>query len=96
VRKAKWVALLVAMALVVPCKAQTATTTNTRPRTLSYKKVAVPQQSSGIARFIPKLSLPSFSRSPKIGPAPMPIPGPVPSTKNKGPYQPVAPFTPKN
>ena len=95
-RKVKWAALLLALALAVPCKAQTTTSTSNRPRNLSYKPVSTPQQSSGIARFIPKLPLPGFSRSPRIGPTPMPGPGPVPSTKNKSPYQPIAPFTPRN
>jgi hypothetical protein len=61
------------------------------------KHLAAPaaQQSGGFfGKFLPKISLPGFSKSTAIGPGPLPSKGSVPATA-KNPFQPLAPFTPK-
>lgn len=104
VRKAIWAALCVGVALVSQARAQNPTSPGSKPRPVSFKpvsttkNVAAPvaaQQSKGfsLTKFIPKLSLPSFSSSPNTGVPTMPKPGSL--AQSKGPLQPMKPFTPK-
>ena len=105
-RKAIWAALVVGMALGSPAWAQSQTAFSNQPRRLTFKptsttkNLAAPvpaQQSSGfsLTRFIPKLTLPSFSAHPTIGQSPLPPAGAFPSTHFNSPFQPQKPFTPK-
>jgi hypothetical protein len=105
VRKAFWAALFLGVGLAASAWGQSPTSANNRPRSTSFKPVsttknlAAPiaaQQSSGfgLGKFMPKMSLPSFLSSPKIGTGPLPAAGTVPQSKVKNPFQPVKPFTP--
>ncbi len=105
-RKAIWAALFIGIGLASPAKAQRLTAFSNQPRHLTFKQtsttqnLAAPipsQQASGfsLTKFIPKLTLPSFSTSPTIGHSPLPPPGAFPSTHFKNPFQPLPPFTPK-
>jgi hypothetical protein len=106
VRKVLWAALVAGLGLVSRAGAQTPASPLNQPRKLSFKPVATKnlaapaaaQQSSGfgIGKFIPKLSMPSFLSSPKVGSPPLPQTGLVPSGQAKGPLQPMRPFMSKN
>jgi hypothetical protein len=101
-----WAALVAGLGLAIPAGAQNPMSPIGQPRKLNFKPVAAKnlaapaaaQQSAGfgITKFIPKLSLPSFSNSPKVGSPPLPQTGLVPNGQLKTPYQPLRPFTPKN
>jgi hypothetical protein len=98
-------ALVVGAGLASPVWAQNPTSLGGQPRKLNMKPVstsknvaasAAAQQSAGfgISKFMPKLSLPGFSRPSSLGAPTLPQRGLVPSSPPKGPFQPVRPFTP--
>ena len=103
-RKSIWAALVGAGLAASQALAQNPTSPGSKPRPLSFKpvstanNVAAPvaaQQSKilSFTKFIPKLSLPSFSKSPNTGAPAVPAKGSVP--KATGALQPMKPFTPK-
>jgi len=106
VRNAFWAALCLGLGFTASTWGQNPTPLNNRPRSTTFSPVsttrnlAAPagaQQSSGfsLGKLIPKMSLPSFLSSPKVGTSPLPTTGPVPPSQVKSPFQPVKPFTPK-
>lgn len=103
VRKSIWAALVLSVALASAGNAQTTTTSGGKPGNMNFKPVSTtkhlaapvtPPSTGFLSRFVPKISLPGFSKSPTASPGPLPAPGPVPSA-NKNPFPPLAPFTPK-
>jgi hypothetical protein len=102
VRKSICAALFFALTFASLASAQVSTASG-NPANLTYRPVStkhlaasVAQQSSGfsITKYLPKISFPSFSKSPQVSPGPLPMSGPVPASA-KNPFQPLAPFTPK-